>query len=312
VDGAGDALEETTPPDRTPPQRILPYVEDRRNILILRPHPALGELSVASLTTLQYALKRGIESVYQLEESELMAEPLPTRDNRRSILFYEAAEGGAGVLTRLATEPDALADVAAEALEIMHYARPPSGQPWAKSALSEVLDDEGQSICEAGCYKCLLSYYNQPDHAIIDRRDQAAEGLVLDLLCRLTQSRGHLGAQGRAPGQHSAELARTAGSSLEQAWLAYIEQHGHRKPDRGQFLIASAQTRADFFYDDYQLAVFLDGPHHETEDRLAKDQTTTRNLEEQGYLVVRFSRTITDWPKVFSTYADLFGPAKEQ
>ena len=27
------------------------------------------------------ALKRGIEAVYQLEESELMAEPLPGRDN---------------------------------------------------------------------------------------------------------------------------------------------------------------------------------------------------------------------------------------
>jgi hypothetical protein len=101
-----------------------------RNILIVRPHPALGELSATTLTTLQYALKRGIESVYQLEESELMAEPLPTRDNRQSILFYEAAEGGAGVLTRLATEPDALAAVAAEALELMHFLRPADGQPW--------------------------------------------------------------------------------------------------------------------------------------------------------------------------------------
>ena len=85
------------PPDRTPPQRIVPFVEDRRNILIVRPHYKLGELSASSLTTLQYALKRGIESVYQLEESELMAEPLPTRDSRQAILFYEAAEGGAGI-----------------------------------------------------------------------------------------------------------------------------------------------------------------------------------------------------------------------
>jgi hypothetical protein len=38
-----------------------------------------------------------------------MAEPLPGRDNRQTILLYESAEGGAGVLTRLATEPAALA-----------------------------------------------------------------------------------------------------------------------------------------------------------------------------------------------------------
>ena len=108
-----------------------------------------------------------------------MAEPLPTRDNRQSILFYEAAEGGAGVLTRLATEPSALAAVAAEALEIMHFKRPAEGQPWVKAALDEELDDDGQPICEAGCYKCLLSYYNQPDHPLIDRQDEEASGLVL-------------------------------------------------------------------------------------------------------------------------------------
>ena len=39
----------------------MPYVEDRRNILIVRPHYRLGELEAETLTTLQYALKRGIE-----------------------------------------------------------------------------------------------------------------------------------------------------------------------------------------------------------------------------------------------------------
>ncbi len=149
-----------------------------------------------------------------------MAEPLPTRDNRQSILFYEAAEGGAGVLTRLATESSALATVAAEALEIMHFKRPAGGQSWVRAALDDELGDDGQPLCEAGCYKCLLSYYNQPDHPLIDRQDKEAGGLVLGMLCRLTQSEAKLGTHGRAPKQHSAELARTAGSSLEHAgWL---------------------------------------------------------------------------------------------
>lgn len=307
VDECEKEGDENAPPDRTPPQRIVPYVEDRRNILIVRPHSKLGQLSAASLTTLQYALKRGIESVYQLEESELMAEPLPTRDARQSILFYEAAEGGAGVLTRLASEPQALAAVAAEALEIMHFQPPPAGQPWTKAGLTEELDANGQSLCEAGCYKCLLSYYNQPDHPLIDRKDKEADGLVLDMLCRLTSAQTRQGTQGRAPDQHSAELARVSGSSLEQAWLAYVEAHGHRKPDRGQHTIASAETCADFFYDDYQLAIFIDGPHHESESQQAKDAAINRRLEEQGYLVVRFPKDTGAWPQIFSTYADLFG-----
>ena len=43
--------------------------------------------------------------------------------------------------------------------------------------------------CEAGCYRCLLSYYNQPDHELIDRRDEQ----VLRLLCRLTRADGRNG-----------------------------------------------------------------------------------------------------------------------
>lgn len=43
----------------------------------------------------------GIAVTYQLEEGEILGEPLPARDNRRSILAYEATEGGAGVLNRL-------------------------------------------------------------------------------------------------------------------------------------------------------------------------------------------------------------------
>jgi very-short-patch-repair endonuclease len=306
VDG-GSEEESETPPDKTPPQRIVPYVEDRRNILIIRPHFSLGELSATSQATLQYALKRGIESVYQLEESELMAEPLPTRDNRKSILLYEAAEGGAGVLTRIATEPKALAAVAAEALEIMHFKHPVNGEAWSKDVLDEEQDNNGQPICEAGCYKCLLSYYNQPDHPLIDRKDKDASGLVLDILCRLTVSEATLGTHGRAPVQHSAELARTAGSTLEQAWLDYVEQHGHRKPDRGQHLISSAETCADFFYDDYQLVVYIDGPHHEAASQHTKDESINRRLDEQGYIVIRFPKNTSEWPAIFAAHADLFG-----
>ncbi|SOY43624.1 DEAD/DEAH box helicase [Cupriavidus taiwanensis] len=310
-DGNGESESDAdAPPDKTPPQRIVPYVEDRRNILIVRPHYRLGELSAGTLTTLQYALKRGIEAVYQLEESELMAEPLPTRDNRQSILFFEAAEGGAGVLTRIATEPTAMSAVAVKALEVMHFLLPAQGEPWQREALIEELDRDGNPICEAGCYRCLLSYYNQPDHELIDRKDAGASGLLLSILCRLTQAGTSQGTQGRNAEQHDAELARTAGSTLEQSWLAYISEHGYRKPDRGQHTIAAASCCADFFYDDLQLAVFIDGSHHETDAQRQQDATTNQQLDALGYLVVRFPKEAKAWPDIFKKNVDLFGPGK--
>jgi len=312
-DGSGESTaEDDAPPDRTPPQRIVPYVEDRRNILIVRPHPMLGALKVTTFTTLQYALKRGIEAVYQLEESELVAEPLPTRDKRLSILLFEAAEGGAGVLTRLATEPDALARVAARALEILHFKAPPAGQAWNPKSLVEELDDSGMPYCEAGCYRCLLSYYNQPDHTLIDRKDKDADGVLLEILCRLTQARANQGTHGRAPQEHDAQLVRAAGSTLEKAWLDHVAEHGYRKPDRGQHIIAGADACADFFYDDLNLVVFIDGPHHEKERQRAQDEQINRKLDELGYLVVRFPKETDGWEAIFRRNADLFGPGKQK
>ena len=48
-------------------------------------------------------------------------------------------------------------------------------------ALADVADTK----CVAGCYRCVLSYYNQPDHPLIDRRDRAARALLLRLAAAL-------------------------------------------------------------------------------------------------------------------------------
>lgn len=170
-------------PTVTPNQSIVPWVMDRKNALLFQ----LAEEGASEVTiaTLQYAIKRGVESVYQLEESELLAEPLPDRKTRKGVLLYEATEGGAGVLTRLVHDENALANVARAALKVMHFDIPPVGQPLP--ALDDLHDVAGTQ-CVAGCYRCVLSYYNQPDHPVIDRRDAAARALLL----RLAAVRTHL------------------------------------------------------------------------------------------------------------------------
>jgi len=275
-------------------QRIIPYVEDRRNVLIVHPAAPLDETDMA---TLQYALKRGIEAVFQLEESELMAEPLPTRETRNAILFYESAEGGAGVLTRLANDTDAMRQVAETALEIAHY-RSHDGQ-WDV----EDLEDTDPDGCEKGCYRCLLSYYNQPDHALIDRKSRP----VLDMLCRLTRAEARRGTLGRGADEQFEELLRLCSSSLERAWLEAVRDRGYRLPDRAQFTLEAFHTRPDFGYSDSQALIYVDGPHHETDRQRTIDAELTRRLEDAGFLVIRFPAAQSDWPEIFARHPDIFG-----
>ena len=110
-------------PSRVAAQRVVPFVQDQKNALHLR-FVGDDELSPTTRATLQHALRRAIELVYQLEEGELLVEPLPDREHRTGLLFYESTEGGAGVLTRLVHEPRALGRVAYEALRMLHIDLP--------------------------------------------------------------------------------------------------------------------------------------------------------------------------------------------
>lgn len=275
-------------------QRIVPFVEDRRNILVFHPGEALEE---DAMVTLQYMFKRGIEAEFQLEESELAAEPLPRREQRNAILFYESAEGGAGVLTRLANEPSALRRVAERALRVAHYQ--PAGSQWSVEQLQDT-----DKTCEAGCYRCLLSYGNQLDHRTIQRKNQ----VVLDLLCRLTRAEAKRGTGGRSADEHYAELEQLSGSSLEKAWLDTVRKKGYRLPDKAQFSMQEPKVRPDFGYGgDSPALVFIDGPHHESEHQMQIDAEKSQALRDAGYEVIRFPKEQASWPAIFGQYPDVFG-----
>lgn len=287
-DGSEVEPDEGTP-DKTPSQRIVPYVEDRRNVLILR--PLNGQLTETTMATLQYAIKRGIESIYQLEESELMAEPLPSRDTRNAILFYEAAEGGAGVLTRLATEIEALARVANEALLITHWRKLDEGSPW----LAGKMTSDKEANCEAGCYRCLLSYYNQPDHELIDRQDADA----LDILTRLTRASGQPQTMQTIPtGSAAAPL-----SPLENQWLAHLQEAGLRQPDKVAHHDPVQNLVCTAWYDDWQAVVFVGS---------AGDPDKDDELTQLGLTVIRFAENPDDWPVTFNDWSELFGHSKTE
>jgi hypothetical protein len=164
-------------PDSVRSVRIVPIVRERKNALLIR-FAAPEDKTPKTLATFQHALLRGIEVVFQLEQGEILGEPLPSRESRRTLLLYEAAEGGAGVLGRLIEDPAALPAVARAALPVMHFADVDAA---IAAADPDRLAEAPDTACVRGCYRCLLSYYNQPDHELIDRRDRAARQLLIDL-----------------------------------------------------------------------------------------------------------------------------------
>ena len=269
--------------DKVPNQRIVPFVEDHRNLLILAPAHAL---SIEAMATLQAALKRGIEMTFQIEESELVAEPLPKADERRALMFYEAAEGGAGVLTRIASDPASLAQVASNALKLLHH-NAPQGL-WRLDDLPELEQTNalGNRICEAGCYQCLLSYFNQPDHENINRRNTDA----LKVLVALANAEVQPKATATPVSNHASTDA------LLDQWLLALDASGLRRPDSLQVSVNQGAATAAGQYKSARALVFLD----------EIDFETAALLTDKGWQVLNFSDP-SQWQAQFAALPDVFG-----
>ncbi len=269
--------------------RVIPYVEDRRNCLLFEPAEPQDAIVMASL---QAILKSAIQVKYQLEDNELAAEPLPNIDERHLILFYESAEGGAGVLRRLLDDPYALREVAQEALRLCHF-DPETGDDLRRAP-------RAQEDCESACYDCLLNYYNQRDHRLLDRQ------AIRNFLFTLAESHVVAGPTELPRLEYLEQLIRQADSELERQWLRYLEKHQLRLPSHAQHLVESCGTRPDFFYEDYLVAVYVDGHYHDYPKRRERDAAYTECLEDRGYIVIRFGHE-EDWATKFAQYPNIFG-----
>ena len=191
------------------------------------------------------------------------------------------------------------------ALEACHYAIVGDSwqEDWQGAVLADTAAPESAEACEAGCYRCLLSYFNQPDHDLLDRRSPR----VLELLFRLMQSTPQRGTEGRKGDAQFDELMRLSGSSLEQRWLQTVREKKLRLPDRAQPLLEAFNTRPDFGYPDHQAVIYVDGPHHESDPQRRLDDTLTQRLRAAGLTVVRFPKEQARWPAIFAQYPDIFG-----
>jgi superfamily II DNA/RNA helicase len=296
--GAASAEEEAeNRKPRTPPQRIVPYVEDHKNLVTLKPG---RELSIEAFATVQAALEAGMERVFQIENSELAVEPLPNGDDRKVFLFYESAEGGAGVLQSLCKEKGALAAVARAALTVMHYAVPEGA--FTRPLLKEEEPDKRRG-CVAGCYSCLLSYYNQMEHKLIDRRNPEA----LDFLVALANSEVRPAAQwikGESTGPETCEGSRGAQRALAEAselsplslMANLLQRSSGNPPDEWSKKIMGGAVTIDAFYKNARAAVFMSDPGGEAR----------RYLESKGIRVVVFPNDESEWENTMKNCREIF------
>jgi hypothetical protein len=214
-------------------------------------------------TTLLHTLMRALMVAFNLDERELAGFLAPGLDDETPwrVVLYETSVGGSGVLASLA-EPGRLGMTIARARELLHESDPQGG-------------------CERACYDCLLSFYNQRDHELLDRTTilpllQAIEELEVEPIEQPTD------------GPSFEELEAGCQSDLERQVLAAIRDRGLPLPDEGQRPIYDGDEPiaiADFFYAP-RVVVFVDGSPHYRDYVAAADQRKRIRLKALGHRII--------------------------
>ena len=243
------------------------------------PLPEYVESSEAKefYTSLKEAIIRGMQIALNLDENEVDG-LVVSEENRDSwkIILYERAEGGTGAIKAL-LEPYRFEEMVLRARELLH-------------------EFDNEPGCSSACYECLLSFYNQREHELLDRN------IVLPVLRALESVRieriEEQGNEGKLQ-----ELISRCGSGFERKVLKELSNNGISLPNSAQKTIYDGDipiAKPDFFYDRPNIAVFVDGPPHD-KDYVKKDDENKRNkLRELGYRVftVRYDNFEVDIEKL--------------
>lgn len=260
------------------------FTDTQTDVLMLEvplPDSIDDTLAAAFYKSLSNAYLQAIAVALNLGDRELngFLAPNPNKANHWRIVLYETGSGGSGSLESLTNEAR-LKLVHIKALEILHE-----------------LDEDGG--CERACYDCLLSYYNQRDHELLNRH------LILPLLRDLYDSQ--LTAEVAADHDQLDELLALCDSALEREVLVSMVNASLPLPDEAQKTIYDGDVpiaSADFFYEP-NVVVFVDGSPHYLDYVRAGDKLKRQKLKSKGYRLVivrpdEIDKAIKDIKKILS------------
>lgn len=233
------------------------WTSNLADALYIEPTQPLG-LKADGVVTLQHALKRAIEGVFQVEPNEIGVVTMGDSE-APNILLYEAAEGSLGVLSQFVDDIKVFHKVVSRALELCRF------------------DDENYK--GPANYDDLLSYYNQRDHKRLDRHliKGALEKLLLCSVERIDNSAY------ASYDDHYQALLRTLdpNSSTESKFLTYLYENGLRLPDEAQKRVDGIYCQPDFYYHS-RFWVFCDGTPHDDPVVKAGDEAKRQEILARG------------------------------
>lgn len=251
-------------PDAKEENRLVKlWTSNVADALYIEPIQALG-LNPDGVVTLQHALKRAVETVFQVEPREIGVNTMgdPECPN---ILLYEAAEGSLGILSQFVEDVETFRKVVEKAQEICRF-------------------DDKEYLAPAS-YDDLLSYFNQRDHLRIDRH------LIRDALEKLKVADVEIQAspQYKSYKEQYEHMLRhlDPNSSTERTFIDYLYNHGFRLPDAAQKRVPGIYCQPDFYYEP-RIWVFCDGTPHDQPEVREKD-------EEQRQLIIASGDEVWVW-----------------
>jgi hypothetical protein len=260
-------------------RRVQLYTSDTADALYIEPIKALG-LEPEGIITLQYALKRALENLFQIESNEMgvtsMGDP-----KQPNIFLYEASEGSLGILSQFVEDPKIFNDVIDEAISLLNYDDPEYEEP--------------------ASYNDLLSYYNQRDHPYIDRF------LIKDALEKLKVCNIEIQGSGKKSYEDQYELLmRTIdpNSDTEKKFLNYLFEHNLQLPDSSQKTVPGIYVKPDFYYAP-DFWIFCDGTPHDNPSIKEDDKEKRDAIRNAGQQVFEYYY-MDDLDEIISKRPDIF------
>jgi hypothetical protein len=267
--------------EKDPAINVQLYATDTADSLYIQPVEALA-LKEEGVISLTYALKRAIERVFQVEESEIGVWFMGA-EKSRNILIYEAAQGSLGILSQLIKDTGKLREIFTEAFRVIQY-DPETGEDMAPEKPKANYED-------------LLSYYNQRFHDKLDRHS-IKDALGLLMICD-TDNTSALSPDFLSRDEHYQYLLSNydSQSAMEKKLIDYLYAKGLRLPDKTQVNLSGVvgfYISADFLYTNggnIDAILFCDGSVHDT-IQVREDDTHKRQLlRDAGFDVIEWHYT---------------------